>query len=160
MACGQSRSGWTFHRDQLASADVVDLLNFHFEEMRRASPADACHVLALSQLRSAEIEFWSIRKGGSLLGVGALKTLDRGHGEIKSMRTAPAALGRGVGSAMLRHLIDQARRKEMHRISLETGGSDVYAAAITIYERAGFVPCGPFGGYRPTPFTRFFTLTL
>ncbi len=92
-----------------------------------------------------------------LLGCGALKRLEPGHGEIKSMRTADAALGRGVGKALLDHIVDAAKAEAMSRLSLETGSTDQFAAANRLYEKEGFERCGPFGGYADTPFTRFFT---
>lgn len=150
----------TFHLGEFDRPDVQALLDFHFAEMRAVSPEDACHVLPLKDLRSAAIDFWAARENGALRGVGALKELDETHGEIKSMRTAPDALGRGVGTAVLDHLISEARRKGFRKLSLETGGSELYAPAIQIYQRAGFTPCGPFASYLPTPFTRFFSCEL
>jgi putative acetyltransferase len=89
--------------------------------------------------------------------VGALKSLDPSHGEVKSMRAAPGALGLGAGGRMLRHLVDTARAMGMNRLSLETGNSPLFAAANRLYERDGFIRCGPFGGYADTPFTHFYT---
>ena len=152
---------WTFHCGDLAGADVRDLLNFHFADMRATSPPEACHVLPSDRLDDPAITFWSVRdQDGQLLGVGALKQLATDHGEVKSMRTAPAALGRGVGRAMLHHIVAEARRRGYRRLSLETGGSEAFAAAIRLYESEGFIPWGPFGDYGPTRFTRFFSLNL
>jgi putative acetyltransferase len=153
-------SGWTFHEGELGRDDVRALLDFHFAEMRGNSPPEACHVLPTDGLAGQEISFWSVREDGHLLGIGALKELSDDHGEIKSMRTAPGALGRGVGTAMLSHILGEARRRGYRRVSLETGCTEPFAAALRLYEREGFVPCGPFGGYPDTPFTRFFTLEL
>ena len=136
------------------------LLDFHFSAMRANSPPEACHVLPAEGLREAGLTFWSMREDGRLLGVGALKELQRDHGEVKSMRTAPHALGRGVGSAMLAHIVAEARSRGYRRLSLETGSTAPFAAALHLYRREGFEPCGPFGGYQPTPFTRFFTRLL
>ena len=153
-------SGWTFHEGELERDDVRALLDFHFTEMRGNSPPEACHVLATDGLAGPEISFWSVREDGSLLGVGALKELSDVHGEIKSMRTAPGALGRGVGTAMLSYILGEARRRGYRKVSLETGCTEPFAAALRLYEREGFFPCGPFGGYPDTPFTRFFALDL
>ncbi len=76
------------------------------------------------------------------------------------MRTAPHALGRGVGTALLAHIVAEGRSRGYARLSLETGSTEPFAAALKLYQRDGFVPCGPFGGYQDTPFTRFFTRTL
>lgn len=154
MTCSQS---WTFREGELDAEDVRSLLALHFAQMRAVSPPSACHVLPAASLDRADIRFFTLRDEGMLLGCGALRRLDRSHGEVKSMRTAPQALGRGVGSAVLDHIVGEARRSGMRRLSLETGSGESFAAALRLYQREGFVPCGPFADYRPTPFTRFFT---
>ena len=112
-------------------------------------------------LRIAAIRFFSLRdQTNTLLGVGALKSLDPGHGEVKSMRTAPAALGLGVGGAILAHLTTTARAMGHARLSLETGTTPLFAAANRLYQRDGFQPCGAFGGYPESPFTAFYTRLL
>lgn len=150
----------TFHAGDLDSPDVQALLAYHFEQMRSTSPPEACHVLPVDGLRHPEVTLWSARQRGNLLGVGALKELASDQGEIKSMRTAPAALGRGVGRAILNHIMNEARSRGYRRISLETGSTEPFVAALHLYQSEGFVPCGPFGDYRDTPFTRFFTREL
>ena len=125
--------------------------------MRAGSPPSACHVLPVDGLKVAAIRFFTLREGGLLLCCGALKRLEPGHGEIKSMRTADSALGRGVGKAMLDHIIAMARSEGISRLSLETGSTEQFAAANRLYEREGFARCGPFSDYTDTPFTRFFT---
>ena len=125
--------------------------------MRAGSPPSACHVLPIDGLNSPEIRFFSLREDGRLLGCGALKRLEEAHGELKSMRTADSALGRGVGKALLDHIVMIARSEGIQRLSLETGSTEPFAAALRLYQREGFEPCGPFGGYPDTPFTRFFT---
>ncbi|MEO7276928.1 MAG: GNAT family N-acetyltransferase, partial [Sphingomicrobium sp.] len=152
--------GLTFHPGDLDSADVRALLDFHFADMRALSPRDACHVLTADSLRDRAISFWSVRDDGLLAGVGALKAIGADHGEIKSMRTVPQALGRGVGRALLRYIVDEARARGHRRLSLETGSTEPYAAALALYASEGFVPSGPFSDYRPTPFTRFLTREL
>jgi putative acetyltransferase len=148
---------WTIHESELDRGDVRDLLAQHFGEMRAGSPPSACHVLPADGLKDPEIRFFTLRESGVLLGCGALKRLEPGHGEIKSMRTADAALGRGVGKALLDHLTAAAREEGITRLSLETGSTDQFAAALRLYEKEGFERCGPFAGYADTPFTRFFT---
>lgn len=166
MTCVQSNcrltsakaGAWTIHESELDRDDVRALLALHFAEMRADSPPEACHVLPIDDLCDPVIRFFSLRdEGGALLGVGALKTLETGHGELKSMRTTPAALGLGVGGAILAHLFATARIMGLTRLSLETGNSPLFAAANRLYRRDGFEPCGPFGGYPDTPFTLFYT---
>ena len=155
MACDQT--GITVHEGELDREDVRALLAHHVAEMSGASPREACHVLEADSLRDPAIRFVSLRDGaGQLLAIGALR-LDVGHGELKSMRVAPAAIGNGVGSLSLRHLIAIARDAGMKRVSLETGNATLFEPAVCLYERHGFERCGPFGDYRDTPFTTFFT---
>ncbi|MEO7786770.1 MAG: GNAT family N-acetyltransferase [Sphingomicrobium sp.] len=150
-----------FAEGDFDSADVMNLLELHFAAMRGNSPHDACHVLPAASLRDPAIRFFTARDDrGALVGMGALKTLDPRHGELKSMRTSPAGLGRGVGGALLAHIIDQARAAGMMRLSLETGSTPDFAAALRLYERDGFTRCPPFGGYPPSPFTRFLSRSL
>lgn len=149
---------FTFHEAEFDREDVAALLKLHFNAMRGNSPPEACHVLPASSLEHSSIRFFSARDDvGALLGVGALKTLDPHHGEIKSMRTAPAALGLGVGGKLLAHLIATARAMGMTRLSLETGSTPEFAGALRLYERAGFTRSGPFGGYPGALFTSFFS---
>jgi putative acetyltransferase len=150
----------TFTVGDLDSSDVQALLAYHFEQMRSTSPPEACHVLPIGGLRDRAVTFWSAREGRQLVGIGALKELDPEHGEVKSMRTSPAALGCGVGRAVLHHLLAQARSRGYRRLSLETGSTEPFVAALRLYESEGFVPCGPFGDYQATPFTRFFSRPL
>lgn len=94
------------------------------------------------------------------MAVGALNHLSDDHGELKSMRTGPADTGRGVGAAMLAHILGEARGRGYRQVSLETGSTAEFGPAIRLYERAGFVRCGQFGGYPATDFTIFMTLVL
>ena len=146
---------WQFHENDLDSADVQRLLADHFRQMRDSSPPDACHVLPVDGLRFPSVTFWSLRRDANLLSVGALKDLGDGHGEVKPMRAAPASIGKGAGRAMLEHIIAEARRRGYGRLSLETGSTKPFLAALRLYERNGFLPCGPFACYQATAFTRF-----
>lgn len=153
-------TGWRFVRDDLTHRQVLDLIELHLRSAFENSPPGAVFALDLSGLRDPAITIWTVWDGETLLGMGALKQLDAVHGEIKSMRTAPAAQRRGVAAAMLGHLLGEARRRGYERVSLETGGNDAFAPARALYERAGFAPCGPFGDYVASDFNRFYSLTL
>jgi putative acetyltransferase len=150
----------TFHVGDLNSPDVRALLDLHLTQMRAISPPDACHVLPAVGLSNAAVTFWSARKDGELVGVGALKELAPDHGEVKSMRTVPAALGRGVGRAVLRHIVAEARSRGYSRLSLETGNTEPFAPALRLYESEGFQPWGRFGDYHDIPFSSFLSLRL
>ncbi|THD37044.1 MAG: GNAT family N-acetyltransferase [Sphingomonas sp.] len=128
--------------------------------MHAHSPA--CHVFALdsSGLSHPDVTVWTVWDDGHLLGMGAMKRLDAGHGELKSMRTAPTALRRGVGRAVLDHMIAEARTRGYRRLSLETGRTAPFEAAHALYCSAGFVETEPFGDYTDTSFSRYFTLAL
>jgi len=127
---------------------VVALLHTHVTRARAETARGSAHALDLAGLRAPEVTFWSVWEADTVLGVGALKQLSADHGEIKSMHTAEAARGRGVGSAMLQQIMTAARERGMSRLSLETGSWPYFAPARALYARHGFVECGPFGEYR------------
>jgi putative acetyltransferase len=139
---------------------VVDLLHTHLIRARAETAPESAHALDLSGLRAPEVTFWSAWEGEAIVGVGALKRLGADHGEVKSMHTAEAARGRGVGSAILRQIMAAARACGMSRLSLETGSWPYFAPARALYARHGFVECPPFGEYRPDPNSVFMTLAL
>ncbi|MDO7842615.1 GNAT family N-acetyltransferase [Sphingomonas immobilis] len=139
---------------------MVALVELHLRSAFENSPPNAVFALDLSGLRDPAVALWTAWEGDTLLGMGAHKKIEDGHGELKSMRTAPVALRRGVGGAILAHLIAEGREAGYSRLSLETGSNEAFAPARAMYERAGFVPCGPYGDYPPGDFSRFYTLDL
>jgi putative acetyltransferase len=146
--------------DDPRSADVRALLQRHLAFARTHTPAEHAYALDIDSLLGPAITFCSFRADSELLAVGALKQLDDTHGEIKSMHTAEAARGRGIGRAMVGHLVSVARDRGMRRVSLETGTMAAFGPARALYASVGFTPCGPFGGYRPSPDNTFMTLLL
>lgn len=146
--------------DDLTGPEIGALLARHFASMFEHSPPESCHVLPIDGLRAPEISFWSIWDGDRLAGCGALKQIDPGHGEIKSMRTDDAYLGRGVGAAMLAHIVGVARARGYRRLSLETGTPAAFLPAQRLYARHGFVECAPFGDYAVDPYSMFMMLEL
>src|SRR5262249_24469029 len=124
------------------------------------SPPESVHALGIDALRKPEITFWSVWADGELAGCGALKELDREHGEIKSMRTAPQHLRKGVAARLMEHIVAEAKRRSYRRLSLETGSTDGFVAALRLYEQLGFERCGPFGDYADDPFSVFMTKVL
>jgi putative acetyltransferase len=150
----------TIHTGDLDKLDVQYLCEFHHAELRSISPPEACHVLPAMGLRHPSVTVWSARDSGVLVGIGALKELAPEHGEVKSMRTAPAALRRGVGRAVLRHIVAEAQARGYRRLSLETGNTEPFQPALELYANEGFVPWGPFADYRDIPFSSFMTRRL
>lgn len=146
--------------DDLRGPEIRALLEEHLHSMRSISPPESCHVLDLDSLRQPDIAFWTVWQGPELLGCGALKELDPHHGEVKSMRTASAHLRRGAAQAVLKHLIDEARRRSYKRLSLETGSQPAFEPARRLYERSGFSRCPPFGSYVEDPYSVFMTTLL
>ncbi|WP_291296616.1 GNAT family N-acetyltransferase [Elioraea sp.] len=144
----------------LDDARVVALLHHHLTRARAVTPEGSAHALDLSGLKVPAISFWSAWEGEALAGVGALKAMSAADGEVKSMHTAEAARRRGVGAALLRHVIAAARDRGMERLFLETGSFDYFAPARALYAAHGFVECAPFGDYRPDPNSTFMRLDL
>jgi putative acetyltransferase len=149
-----------FQVDDLCGEAIRGLVAHHLRGMREHSPPESIHAFDLDGLRHPAVTLWSVWSGHELAGMGALKQLDGGRGEVKSMRVADAFLGRGVGRAILDHILGEARRRGMTSLWLETGSAPAFAPALTLYERAGFVRCGPFDGYVEDPFSIFMTRPL
>ncbi|WP_390901801.1 GNAT family N-acetyltransferase [Sphingomonas alpina] len=146
--------------DDLTHPDVIALVELHLKAAFENSPPGSVFALDLSGLRDPAVTLWTAWEEGALLGMGALKRLDAEHGELKSMRTAPAQLRRGVAAAMLDHLIAEGLARGYRRLSLETGNNAPFAPARALYARAGFVECGPFADYTDASFSRYYTLAL
>lgn len=146
--------------DDLSGAAIQELLREHLRSMHEHSPPESVHALDLEALRKPEITFWTAWEGDELLGCGALKELDAGHAEIKSMRTSMSHRRKGVAQRILVHILDEAGRRSYHRLSLETGSHAPFAAARSLYESFGFTYCDPFADYVEDPYSVFMTRTL
>jgi putative acetyltransferase len=146
--------------DDLSGPEIAQLLREHLENMVQNSPPESRHALNLEQLRQPDITFWTVWYGAELLGCGALKELSRVHGEIKSMRTATPHRRKGVAAHLLAHILEEAKRREYKRISLETGSMDAFAPAHHLYTKFGFKKCGPFADYLEDPNSLFMTKEL
>lgn len=144
-------------RGDLTDRRVVALLRYHYDKCHEVTPPGSCHVFSLDKLAAPGIDFWAVWEGETLLGIGAMKPLDGTHGEVKSMHTAESARRRGVGGAILRHIIATSQTRGLRRLSLETGSFAYFAPAVALYKAHGFAECGPFGGYRPDPYSLFLT---
>ena len=149
-----------FEEDNFDDPRVIALLDAHVSRARAETGRGSAHALDLSGLKTPVIRFWTVWRGETLLGMGALKTLSRDHGEIKSMYTAESARNQGVGRAMLTHIIAEASTMGLGRLSLETGAWDYFGPARAFYRRHGFVECAPFADYQPDPNSVFMTRVL
>ncbi|WP_350015701.1 GNAT family N-acetyltransferase [Rhodanobacter sp. IGA1.0] len=143
--------------DDLTGPEIIQLLREHLRDVALHSPPESIHALDLDALRQPDITFWSVWEDDELMGCGALKQLDAGHGEIKSMRTAAIHLRKGVAATLLQHILGEAAQRHYRRLSLETGSMAAFAPAHRLYARFGFMPCGPFAGYVEDPYSVFMT---
>jgi putative acetyltransferase len=146
--------------DDLQGPEIASLLEVHLAHSRRHSPPESIHALDLARLRVPQITFWTAWERTELLGCGALRELSSAWGELKSMHTAEQHRGRGVASAMLRHIIAEAKRRGYGAICLETGAMEGFRPSRELYRRFGFAPCDPFGTYKADPNSIYMRLDL
>jgi len=146
--------------DDLNGPEINKLLQEHLYSMTLHSPPESMHALDVEKLRIPDITFWTVWQDSELIGCGALKELDAAHGEIKSMRTASAHLRKGVATALLTHILEEARKRSYRRLSLETGSMEAFRPARSLYARFGFKPCIPFADYAEDPNSVFMTIEL
>ena len=146
--------------DDLTGPEIAELLREHLENMAHNSPPESMHALSLNELRQPGITFWTVWSGTELLGCGALKELGLQHGEIKSMRTAAAHRRKGVAAKLLEHILQEARRRNYERVSLETGSMEAFVPAHKLYAKFGFRRCDPFADYIEDPNSVFMTKQL
>ena len=148
------------HVDDLSSTATRSLLHLHLTGMHSNSPPGHVFALDLSGLKSADVTVWSAWNGDDICGIGALKQLDASAGEIKSMRTHPDYLRRGVAAALLERIIDEAQARGFRRLSLETGSGPAFEPALALYRRRGFVNGETFSDYQKSDFNQFLHLEL
>ena len=128
--------------------EVHELLTNHFIELRAASPKGSAHVLDIPGLKIASIKFWSLWENNQLMGCGALKFLDKEHGEFKSIRIKDNFREKGNGIKVINHLINEAKKLKIKRLSIETGAGKFFAPARKLFDNCGFKPCKPFAHYK------------
>jgi putative acetyltransferase len=149
-----------FALDDLTGEKTRALVARHLAGMHEHSPPESVHAFDLDELRAPGVEFWSAWSGDELVAIGALKKIDDQRGELKSMRVPDAWLAKGIGRAMLEHLIARARAAGLTSLWLETGSAPAFEPAIKLYESAGFTRCGPFDDYVEDPFSVFMRRAL
>ncbi|MDB5451562.1 MAG: family N-acetyltransferase [Caulobacteraceae bacterium] len=150
----------TIREDDLSSEPVRALLAFHLANMHSSSPPGHSFALDLIGLKQPAITVWTVWDGGVLAGVGALKAHGDGTGELKSMRTHPDHLRKGVAATLLDHIIGEARARGYHRLSLETGVDAPFEAALALYRKRGFVAGPAFADYEHSEFNQLLHLDL
>ena len=128
--------------------EVNELLTKHFIELRAASPEGSAHVLDIPGLKVPSIKFWSLWKDKKLIGCGALKFLDEKHGEFKSIRIHDNFRNRGYGINVINYLINEAKKLNIKRLSIETGAGDFFIPARKLFKKTGFEVCEPFAHYK------------
>ena len=139
---------------------VDELLKKHFIELRSVSPADSCHVLDIKGLKNSTIKFWSLWENEQLIGCGALKFLEEGHGELKSIRVAESFRKKGYGIKVIQHLILEAKKLNIKKISLETGAGKFFLPARKLFEKCGFKNCEPFDNYKENPDSCYMSIQI
>lgn len=150
----------TIRRADFDDPALSAFLEAHLDDMAPTAPPESQHALNLDELNQPMVRMWVALAGDTLVGTAALAQLVTGHEELKSMRTDPARRGSGVASALLQHVLDDARSRGVDRISLETGSMAFFTPARALYAKHGFVECEPFGKYVLDPNSTFMTLEL
>lgn len=150
----------SIEEDDLSSESTQALLALHLRGMTESSPPGAVFALDLSGLRTPGVTVWTARKNGETLGVAALRDYGNATGELKSMRTSPNALRQGVAAALLDHVIGEARRRGLQRLSLETGSGPAFEPALPLYRKRGFRDGPAFGDYEKSAFNQFLHLEI
>ena len=140
--------------------EVNELLTKHFIELRAASPEGSAHVLDIPGLKIPSIKFWSLWENDELVGCGALKFLDDNHGEFKSIRIADQFRKNGLGIKIIDHLINEAKKLNVKKISVETGSGDFFLSARKLFKKCGFETCEPFAHYKEDPNSCYFSLDI
>lgn len=150
----------TIAEEHPLTPDLALLFERHTADMHAETPPESIHMMDKGALAAPGIRFFVLREGDDALAMGALKRIDAGHAEIKSMHVLQEARGRGLSKVMLEHLVAAAKAEGLHRLSLETGIQSTYIAARALYARAGFVSCPPIEGYTDDPNSVFMTKML
>ena len=139
---------------------VNDLLVKHFKELKSVSPEGSAHVLDISGLKDPSIKFWSIWEENTLIGCGAIKFLDENHGEFKSIRVIDDFRKKGYGFKIINHLIEEAKKLNVKKLSLETGSGDFFLPARKLFQKVGFEKCSPFAHYKEDTNSCYMSLDL
>ena len=140
--------------------EVNEMLIKHFIELRSVSPKDSCHVLDIEGLKDPSIKFWSLWENNELMGSGALKFLDNEHGEFKSIRVNDKFRNKGYGLKVINHLIYEAKKLKIKKLSLETGAGKFFVPARKLFVKCGFKDCEPFSNYKKNVNSAYMSLLI
>jgi len=147
-------------QDDLSGEGTLRLLALHLAGMHANSPPDSVYALDLSGLKAPSVTVWSVWEGNEVVGIGALKELGNGSAEVKSMRTHPDHLRRGVAALLLDHMVAEAKARGLTRLSLETGSGPAFEPALALYRKHGFVDGKAFSDYQASAFNQFLHLQV
>ena len=142
------------------NSEVNEMLVKHFIELRSVSPKGSTHVLDINGLKDPLIKFWSLWEDGQLMGIGALKFIDNFHGEFKSIRVNDKFRKKGYGHKLIAHLIEEAKKLNIKRLSLETGAGEFFAPARNLFDKSGFKICDPFAHYKKDINSMYMTMLI
>ena len=146
--------------NNFAHPEVNELLKKHFIELRSVSPEGSTHVLDIPGLKIPSIKFWSLWENEQIIGCGALKFLDENHGEFKSIRVIDDFRKKGYGFKIINHLIEEAKKLNVKKLSLETGSGDFFLPARKLFQKVGFEKCSPFAHYKEDTNSCYMSLDL
>ena len=146
--------------DNFDNPEVHELLVKHFIELKSVSPEGSAHVLDIVGLKDPSIKFWSLWEESDLMGSGAIKFLNKEHGEFKSIRISNKFRNRGNGTKVINHLVNEAKKLNIKRLSLETGAGDFFLAARKLFDKCGFKPCEPFSHYKSDVNSVYMTMLI
>ena len=102
----------------------------------------------LEMISKEDARYYVAEEVGRLLG-GCGVLMIAGEGNITNVAIAPEARNRGIGTALLRHLMAEGDREGLTAYTLEVRVSN--AAAIHVYEKLGFVSAGVRPGFYEKP---------
>jgi len=122
------------------------------------TPPEFCSHMTVDEMADADTTVFVARDDGQAVACGALRRHGDDIGEVKRMYTVPSRQGEGVGGAILERIEMLAREEALARLVLETG--HVHDAAYRVYERGGFMRCGPVLHYPDTGYSVFYEKSL
>ncbi len=160
VCCHEAAGAYRIRQDDLTGQATRELVALHLAGAHENSPPGSVYALDVSGLLQPDVKFWTAWDGENIAGMAALRTLGGGVGELKSMRTHPQYLRKGLGSRLLAHIMAEAAAQGFTRLSLETGSGLAFEPALALYRRHGFANGEAFADYAPSAFNQFLHLNL